>query len=230
MTRDIKYWYSDERKEYYLPPSPAKQSVPEWYKKIPKFFDGTNKVSVGQRGASNIGVKGCVPFLDALTCGYVVRLHCDILVSRDENNEPTLSWASEIPPVVGRSEQMVAQLPYIKGFSKFQYAWEIPFYLKVPKGYSFAMVHPLNHFELPFISSSGIVDESVRNGAMPFCLNDEFEGIIPAGTPITQIIPFKREDWKVSEGSDKDKPYGWVPTSKIFGWYRENIWKKKNYS
>ena len=43
----------------------------------------------------------------------------------------------------------------------------------------------------------GIVDtdqQHIMN--FPFVYKDpEFEGIIPAGTPIVQVIPFKREKW-----------------------------------
>ena len=36
-------------------------------------------------------------------------------------------------------------------------------------------------------------------------LNDpKFEGMIPAGTPMAQVIPFKREDWKMTIGSQDE--------------------------
>jgi hypothetical protein len=30
----------------------------------------------------------------------------------------------------------------------------------------------------------------------PFFLKENFSGVIPYGTPIVQVIPFKRENWK----------------------------------
>jgi hypothetical protein len=39
----------------------------------------------------------------------------------------------------------------------------------------------------------------------PFVLNDySFEGLIPAGTPMAQVIPFKRESWNTVFGSQED--------------------------
>ena len=32
---------------------------------------------------------------------------------------------------------------------------------------------------------------------MPFFIREGFEGVIKAGTPFVQIIPFKREDWEM---------------------------------
>jgi len=36
----------------------------------------------------------------------------------------------------------------------------------------------------------------------PFVINDpKFEGLIPKGTPIAQVIPFKRDGWKMKIGN-----------------------------
>jgi hypothetical protein len=30
----------------------------------------------------------------------------------------------------------------------------------------------------------------------PFMMKNNFSGVVPAGTPVVQIVPFKRDDWK----------------------------------
>jgi hypothetical protein len=36
-------------------------------------------------------------------------------------------------------------------------------------------------------------------------INDpNFEGLIPKGTPIAQIVPFKRESWQMELGKESD--------------------------
>jgi hypothetical protein len=36
-------------------------------------------------------------------------------------------------------------------------------------------------------------------------INDPmFEGLIPKGTPVAQVIPFKRDKWKMKIGSKKE--------------------------
>jgi hypothetical protein len=44
---------------------------------------------------------------------------------------------------------------------------------------------------------AGIVDSDKYHGAgnIPFFLKEEFEGLIPKGTPYAQIIPIKRAEW-----------------------------------
>ena len=53
------------------------------------------------------------------------------------------------------------------------------------------------HRESVFTIMDGIVDTDSYNALVnfPFFLNDwSYEGLIPAGTPMAQVIPFKRED------------------------------------
>jgi hypothetical protein len=56
--------------------------------------------------------------------------------------------------------------------------------------------------------------------------------MIPMGTPIAQILPFKREDWKSVEDKtlEKEARLNYLKSSSVFrGWYKNNIWKKKTY-
>jgi len=53
----------------------------------------------------------------------------------------------------------------------------------------------------------GIVDTDAYNAPVnfPFVLRDpKMDGLIPAGTPIIQAIPFKRESWEMNFGSEKE--------------------------
>ena len=70
-------------------------------------------------------------------------------------------------------------------------AWE--------SGYSLLVTHPLNRFDLPFVSLSGIVDADITmtHGRIPFFIKKGFSGVIEAGTPILQVLPFKRDDWEM---------------------------------
>jgi len=87
--------------------------------------------------------------------------------------------------------------------------------------------------DLPFQTLSGIVDCDVHPNSVfvPFFLKKDFEGIIPAGTPIMQLLPFKRESWESSKGpvnkmarfsSDLVKRYAMHN-------YRRLYWSKKSY-
>jgi hypothetical protein len=75
---------------------------------------------------------------------------------------------------------------------KFMNWWAI----NCPKGYSLLFVPPLNRPDPRFTCFSGMVDcdgyfEFIN---FPFVWNEpNFKGILPAGTPLMQVIPIKRD-------------------------------------
>jgi hypothetical protein len=107
--------------------------------------------------------------------------------------------------------------------------------LSLPKGYSCIIMHPLNRHDLPFLTLSGIVDADsmLHNGSIPFYIKEDFEGLIKAGTPILQVIPFKRESWKIVEKRglfEKAAVNGKRSLNYTYGWYKKFSWNKKEYN
>ena len=95
--------------------------------------------------------------------------------------------------------------------------------------------HPFNRFDLPFTTLSGIIDADgiLARGNIPFFIKEGFEGIVKQGTPIFQIIPFKRENWNVENDirlKDRGKRNISLASRVIRGWYKDNIWHKKEYN
>ena len=87
-----------------------------------------------------------------------------------------------------------------------------------------------------FRSLPGIVDTDTYTAPVnfPFVLNDwKFEGIIPAGTPMAQVIPFKRESWQMSIGKNEELiEQNKVTTklrSKFFDSYKSQYRQPKEY-
>jgi hypothetical protein len=77
-------------------------------------------------------------------------------------------------------------------------------------------------------------DKAITQINLPFVLKDlKFEGTIPAGTPIAQIIPFKRESWKLEKGNEKDieknKNTIKLLQSSFVNVYKNKFWQKKSY-
>lgn len=212
-------------------PVPAKDVIPKWYKNLSRYSEGT-KLSIDNYGSSNMSVKACMPFLDSLTSGYIIKLHCDILVDWQDDDSFTMKWTSDLPPLTPRSQPVAEAVPTANGYTSFLQAWEIKYYFQAPKGYSVFVTHPLNRLDLPFISTSGIVDadRGIGSGGVPFALKKGFSGVIEAGTPILQLIPFKREDWKKRIISP-DSGYEWnaISRNKITGWYKNELWQKKRF-
>jgi hypothetical protein len=213
-------------------PKPSKLSIPNWYKDAPNLLDDT-KVSETTNIQSQM-MKRCVPFLDSMMSGYTAELWCDVIVRKNDNGTPSFEWRIPNKPLDIRSPITSEELPVPTGHHWFRLTWMSPYYYRLPVGYSFLITHPFNRYDLPFTTLSAVVDADgiMTGGNIPFFIKDGFEGVIKKGTPIYQILPFKRENWNsketpelISLGEKMERK----SLSVITGFYRNNVWKRKDY-
>jgi hypothetical protein len=191
-------------KEY--SPKLSSAFVPDWYKKLESYISGEKKPT-GQ-GMTTATAKRCMPVFDAITSGYIILSAADVFVSQKEapdgTKQPWFEWSTygliQFHPI----EQM-PEHPQRNGHMAYP-KWINPWAIKTPKGYSVLFTQPM-HRESPFTILPGIVDTDTYSAPVnfPFVLNDiNFEGLIPAGTPIAQVIPIKRDEWQMSLGTQAE--------------------------
>jgi hypothetical protein len=113
-----------------------------------------------------------------------------------------------------------------------------PWKIKTPKGYSCLFVPPLNNSDDRFSIVSGIVDTDTFPNEInfPIIINGdkypELETTIKKGTPYVQIIPFKRDSWKMKILPRKQKE---IQNSRLFyglkliNIYKDKYWNKKSW-
>ncbi len=210
----------------------AKKNIPQWYKDVPSVNEKNLKFDDENKPFLNI--KSCMPIFDSFASGYMINLWCDIHVEQNEENEGFVKWGRAEPEPVAFRNPAHNPIPVPLGCSSFHYIWRIPYSFSLPSGYSALITHPLNRYDLPFVSMSGIIDADplIPGGNFPFFIKKDFNGIIPAGTPIVQVIPFKRESWKIENSEDIEKKavdYRARAHRKFLGYYKQNVWKKKQY-
>ena len=210
-------------------PVPASNSIPEWYKKLAKHL-----APKGEPGHfTKVTVKACPPFLDSMTAGYVIRLEVDLLVEQVDG-VPYIQWFTGWHQVEKHVADQVPASQIPSGYSAHPLKFINQYLIKTPPGYSSLFVHPLNRTDLPFMTLSGIVetDNYYSNIHFPFFIKEGFEGIIPAGTPIVQVIPLKREQWKNTIGeadARKLDESNFRLKGKIGRSYKSQWWVRKSY-
>jgi hypothetical protein len=227
--------------EHIDPPFPSsKNNIPTWYKKLPKYTNNEKKFKYLNR-VSNLTVKSCLPIIDAFTSGYTFVLHCDLQVSRNIDGSAFITWAFNDPniadPVVHRTvnlESSVCGWKDLDGYDNLEFNWMPLWSVKTPKGYSSIFTHPINRVDLPFYTIGGVLDTDGWGdaGNQPFLLKSGWEGIIPKGTPIFQVIPFKRDNWKSfanKEMTEQHRKQINKRDSFLKDYYKKNIWNSKNY-
>jgi hypothetical protein len=236
MAKELKMTFTDWTNtipvEYH--PIPAKKVLPAWYKDMNSYVRGKKEIFTGEGAAvTSSTIKKCMPVFDALTAGYMLLLPCDIYVYQDGGSPafkcPDYNFMGTHSPV------QIGAHPSSTGFAapKFVNTWVI----KTPPGYSCLFIPPLHHDNM-FKILEGVVDTDTYQAAveLPFELKDtSWEGIIPAGTPMAQIIPFKRESW-VHEviNTEKEAISQYVHARRLravfFEAYKNKFWHKKDFN
>lgn len=210
-------------------PEPAVRQTPDWYKATASYVDGQRVIRDGDTPHT---IKKCVPVFDAMTAGYIIRTYVDVQVTQ-RDGAPWYEWPSHNavafhPVTQAALHPSCNEMPYPK--------WNNPWAIRTPRGYSTLFVPPMHNPNGMFTVLPGLVDTDVYHAPVnfPFVLNDaRWEGIIPAGTPMVQIIPIKRDPWKMRIGGPKDVAAQNSVSTKLralwFNSYKRQFWNRKEY-
>jgi hypothetical protein len=214
----------------FFPPKPAVKEVPDWYINTPEYVGNEGK-KITNIGHTPHTIKKCMPVFDAITSGYILYTQVDVQVLQKEGL-PSYSWPDQDPI----SFHPIIQAPLHPARNEAAFPkWNNFYAISTPPGYSVLITQPM-HRESVFTILDGIVDTDQYKARInfPFVLNDiKWEGIIPAGTPMAQVIPFKRESWKYKIGSDKERTEQLRIARKLrtlfFNSYKRQFWSSKEY-
>jgi len=219
-------------------PKPSTNFLPKWYKEE-KLFTNEENVFLKAFKKLEYGAtyKLCVPVVDSLTAGYMLELPADVVVTNKDTNggyAPFITWAVDFTIVDTQDIKALGKYPVPKGFSDVFFRWVVDWKIITPKGYSLWTTHPSHRHDLPFFTLTGFVDTDKHPNSLyfPFFIEKNFEGVIPAGTPIAQIIPIKRDSWKSFEKKYIEKNnYNSLNNVKIniIRTYKKRYWTKKKY-
>ena len=210
-----------------LSPKPSKKEVPYWFSESSRYWFPEQE---------SLSFKACPALVDAFISGYMLKTPCDIYFSKDDQGYVRQKTDPGYEDFCGERPDMIG-FPKPHGFDK-HFHWYPNWMPGLEDGYSALYVQPLNRFDLPFITVSGIIDNDKMNtpGLMPFFLKDGFEGLIPKGTPFAQVIPFKREEWESEEKMytmqeiyDRHNYQANLFRVPEGGAYKKKVWSRKRY-
>jgi len=174
-------------------PERAIRFAPEWFKRLDREMGVPDA-----HGLPGLTVKACLPVTDALSLGFIIPLPFDVMLQVPEDRvNIAMGWPQDVPfaPLEQHHPAQIGapQPPFEAAMPlKFINPWRI----KVPAGYSVLLTQPFNRPDLPFTCFSGLVDcdrfETTIN--LPFLWTGPVgQHLLPAGTPIAQIIPIRRD-------------------------------------
>jgi hypothetical protein len=212
---------------------PAKKFIPEWYRKSETLYES-------DEGKMESGLKTCVPFLDSMMAGYMLITTYDFHVKTTKDTvdyrimDGEMEVAAQI--MVGeRKGQSGSLIPRPTGHAENHMIWRGDIGWKTPRKWSVLVTHPSNRFDLPFTTMSGIIDSDKwwAPGNIPFFFKADMEAFVPRGTPVAQLIPVKRSKWSLSNNSkyikDDMNEIGDEARKVERGFYKKNLWERKEY-
>ena len=181
----------------------AKSVMPSWWKKM-KIFQSI-------RGRRIQTIRACPAMHDWTKSGWYLLANRDMeILCGSERDLTSTKFATKDPSGKGYSspthpsDQFDNAFDYIEdgefGQVKDAFKMRNPWNIQTPKGYSTYYMDPFLFQNKYFACWQGIIDTdefnvNQDNSQIIFYPKVNHSFTIPKGTPLCQIIPFKREEW-----------------------------------
>ncbi|MBY3333009.1 hypothetical protein HFN98_20625 [Rhizobium laguerreae] len=170
-------------------PVRAKTALPDWFRRLPAVDEA--HVSYNNSGLT---VKRCMPFLDAMATGWVIGLAASVRMEiSDYGKTVDCGWDFDRTLVSNHASHQVAGNPREPlPPCKFHNYWTI----RTPPGWSCLFVPPLNRPNGVFEVVAGVVDTDTYQSEIHFpffATGEDGLHVLERGTPIVQVIPFRRD-------------------------------------
>jgi hypothetical protein len=225
--------YDDvDNKDHFLTlyrPAPATEYLPEWFKNLKSKTD------------KGITAKSCRGLYDMMTMGYMIIWTFDVTISKDVDGRLSVRKTRDnstsdfhshphfqlgLYPDANLSRQLT-------GVEKVT----LPYRIKTSKNTSVFLVQPSYHPDLKTEIMPGIIDSDKFYSPLNVLFTiknfpNDGELQISAGTPLAQLIPFKREKWKIRYGKVDKELLHTIDSNigNINRYYQKFLWSRKTYN
>jgi hypothetical protein len=234
--------------EFAKPPEPANKVKPQWWYDSRYYAPEFASEKYGDKSRYNSTIKNCPAIADAISFGYILFTPIDIEI--DATNEDEIKYRFKnsveqydsifeqghaIRDIIGSHyKEQVEQYAVPDEYHKIPFKINTLFGIKTDPGYSCWITHPMHNLDLPYFVLSGIVDTDKVTSRYPYPLfiRKGFKGVISAGTPLIQVIPFKREDYEaeiIDFDQEDVKRVQQILSSDQITPYRKNFWSRKRF-
>jgi hypothetical protein len=211
---EYKFIVDPELKGLLPSPVPASKAIPDWYKSMPRSrhpytdreMDSTTWLDEETK-SELVGstFKECIPVRDYLTSGYIIPMWSDVELFKVKGNlqfnfTKNIIENKDMLNAHLRSQYMDTSLWDGKSNTVYMPKLNSPWGFKTPIGYSSLFFSPRYTKSCVEILPAVIDTDDHHQINFPFIFKGE-EGekhVLEAGTPIIQVVPFKREVWTSS--------------------------------
>lgn len=212
------------------PPVPAKAYLPDWFRKLPAVDE-----SVAGRTDTGLTVKRCMPFLDAMTTGWILPFAATVRLEISEGGARVdAGWDFDRVMVSNHGTHQVKGNPWSpRPPCKIHNYWTIA----TPPGWSCLFVNPLNRPNGVLEVVAGIVDTDTYRSPIHFpffATGEDGLHVIEKGSPLVQVIPFRRDATEITAEIRAERPAEAAERKRVLrntqaseGWYRTEARAKR---
>ena len=205
----IHWWSVIEGLEKVAPIVPAKEYVPDWWKKVERMID--NKLD--NKGT----VRNCPSFPEYITQGFVVPLWCDLHL---EVHHDSWKWKSPEKLFTFNNhpgEQFRDWLPkHVQDNTSMVLKPNCPWRVKTPPGWSVWQLPMIYHYNPVFETLPGIIWSDIHHEINQQMLIKQYgQFFIPRGTPLAMYVPYERNKYTYDVSGPNVKNAAWANTAHL---------------
>ena len=186
----INWWSTIEGVEKVTPILPAKEVIPDWWKRVERNLNPSDPKNKGT-------IRNCPSMPEFLSQGFVVTLWTDLYVNIEADKfqwkTPDKIFSFSSHPNI----QFKDWLPrHIQDNSSMVLKPNCPWRVKTPPGWSVWQLPMYYHYNPMFEVLPGIIWSDIHHeiNQQIFYISNDDEILIKKGTPLNYLVPFKRSE------------------------------------
>ena len=184
----IHWWTTIEGVEKVTPVLPAKEFIPDWWKRVQRKIN-----SLDDKGT----VRNCPSFPEYINQGFVVPLWCELYLEIEQKGWKWRTPDKNFSFSTHSNTQFRDWLPqHMQDNTSMVVKPSCPWRVKTPPGWSVWQLPMYYHYNTMFETLPGIIWSDIHheiNQQMLFKRYGEF--FIPRGTPLAMYVPFERNKY-----------------------------------
>jgi len=209
----IHWWSVIDGVEKVAPIVPAREYIPDWWKRVERIIDGDQYNKVMNKGT----IKNCPSFPEYLTQGFVVPLWCDVHLTIEDGRfqwktpDRTFEFSSHA------DSQFRDHLPqHVRDNTSMVIKPICPWRVKTPPGWSVWQLPMYYHYNPLFETLPGIIWSDIHHEINQQMLIKRYgEFTIKRGTPLAMYVPYERNKYTYDISGPNDENAQWSNESFI---------------
>ena len=203
----IHWWSVIDGVDKVTPILPAKEFIPDWWKKVERFISKKHD----QKGT----VRNCPSFPEYINQGFVVPLWCDLHITIKHDG---FEWHTPDKMFSFSSHSDVQFRDYLPQHMKDNTSMVLkpscPWRVKTPPGWSVWQLPMTYHYNPIFETLPGIIWSDIHHEINQQMLMRQYgEFVIKRGTPLAMYVPYKRNKYTYDVSGPNEQNSKWANTA-----------------